>query len=128
MKKFVLLSLFNHSLVQFMRNLGVTLQYLNNYYLFLKNLLYGLKNFGICLKIFLLGLSYMANVTFQTMLKSSAFIIQKSNYPAGFFLVLKVVEKDACIEGSSENALQCSDPNNCAFVTKSFRFVQSLSV
>ena len=70
----------------------------------------------------------MANVTFQTMLKSSAFIIQKSNYPAGFFLVLKVVEKDACIEGSSENALQCSDPNNCAFVTKSFRFVQSLSV
>ena len=42
------------------------------------------------------GLAYMKDVYFQTMLKSATFTIRKNDYPHGFFLVIKVIEDDAC--------------------------------
>ena len=57
------------------------------------------------------------NVTFQTMLKSSAFIIRKSDYRAGFFLVLKVLEDGIC--KSSNTGTNAGDST---YLQKSFSF------
>ena len=52
----------------------------------------------------------MKDVYFQTMLKSATFIIHKKDYPHGFFLVIKVIEDDACKEVTSEvNSAKVSD-------------------
>ena len=68
----------------------------------------------------------MTNVTYQTMLSSSTFIIRKNIYPAGFFLVLKVMEDSrACTTYGLSNGLEVKDKdldNDLAFLQKSFRF------
>ena len=59
------------------------------------------------------------NVTFQTMLKSSAFIIRKSDYRAGFFLVLKVLEDGIC---KSSNTGTNGNAGDSTYLQKSFSF------
>ena len=70
------------------------------------------------------GLSYMSNVTFQTMLSSSTFIIRKNNYPAGFFLVLKVMEDSRACTSYGLSGIEPTDRDldtQVAFLQKGFR-------
>ena len=68
------------------------------------------------------GLSYMTNVTFQTMLRSSAFFIRKQNYPSGFFLVLKVLQERDCIYGGQQmEGTPYQDQAEVEFLLKTFK-------
>ena len=69
------------------------------------------------------GLNSRPNVTWQTMLKSSAFMINKKEYKAGFFLVLKVIEE----EGTCKNVKHIGTnqaPTLAKRLRKSFRYIK----
>ena len=72
------------------------------------------------------GLGYQDHVVYQTMLRSSSFMIRKRDYMAGFFLVLKIEDRKSCqiIDKKEEvgrNILEY------AALEKSFRFDNKLT-
>ena len=71
------------------------------------------------------GMGYQQSVKYQTMLRSSSFMIRKKDYPAGFFLVLKIQDdKDCKITAQEENVEW--NINNVESLEKSFRLKYSI--
>ena len=66
------------------------------------------------------GLGYQESVVYQTMLRSSSFMIRKKDYPSGFFLVLKIQnDKDCQVTGPKEDLER--NVNDVVALQKSFR-------
>ena len=68
------------------------------------------------------GLGYQDSVIYQTMLRSSSFMVRKKEYQSGFFLVLKIQDDKDCKIADQIKDLG-RNTNNVAALEKSFRFI-----
>ena len=72
------------------------------------------------------GLGYQDHVVYQTMLRSSSFMIRKKDYMAGFFLVLKIEDRKSCKISDKKEEVGRSI-NDIEALQKSFRFDNKLT-